>query len=320
MKSFSVALAFLTVTASACACNIPVFRYALERWRPDKAEFLIFYRGELSTAQQDQITSLQQAASAANIEIVSVDVARPMADLQRAMWSRVDGHQSMELPYLVVSLPHPRGPLMAWHGPLGQAVENGLLDSPVRQELIRRLQAGASIVWLLLKSSDEARIGETRELLQQQCQRLETHVQLPEGIGLPGSELYSEVPLLLHFSVLEIDPQDQREQFMVRLFRAFQGSVLDTGEALLIPVFGRGRALEVIPADQLNPRLVEDVTAFLCGACSCQVKEQNPGFDLLLSTDWDQVLFGEGQPLPPPARLVGDGERAPTLLPIPPGR
>ena len=115
-------------------------------------------------------------------------------------------------------------------------------------------------------------------------------MELPEGIGLPGSELYSEVPLLLQFSVLEIDPSDPKEQFLVRQLSGFQAEAFAAGEPLIIPVFGRGRALEVIPASQLNAELIHDLTEFLCGACSCQVKEQNPGFDLLLSTNWNEAL------------------------------
>jgi len=63
-------------------------------------------------------------------------------------------------------------------------------------------------------------------------------------------------------------------------------------------MFGRGRALEVILANVAKPTLNEDLTSFLSGACSCQVKEQNPGFDLLLSVNWDGELHGEGGLLP----------------------
>ena len=145
-------------------------------------------------------------------------------------------------------------------------------------------------------------------------------MSLPEGIGLPGSELHSEVPLLVKFSLLEIDPTDSREQFLVQLLTGFEPEAVSAGEPLLVPVFGRGRALEVIPAGDLNDRLIEDITLFLSGACSCQVKEQNPGFDLLMTEDWDTQLFGEDGPRPPPAKTVADRKKSPELLTIPPGR
>ena len=104
----------------------------------------------------------------------------------------------------------------------------------------------------------------------------------------------------------------------MRLFHGFQPRAVAAGEPLIVPVFGRGRALEVIPAEDLSERLMEDLTLFLSGACSCQVKEQNPGFDLLFSVDWNTELFGEGWE-PPPAKTVGDRGQ-PQLLTIPPGR
>jgi len=90
---------------------------------------------------------------------------------------------------------------------------------------------------------------------------------------------------------------------------------------LIVPVFGRGRALEVIPAPQVNADLIHDLTEYLCGACSCQVKEQNPGFDLLLSTDWNDAIFGDDSEVPPPEAAAGNGQRkSPELVPIPSGK
>ena len=125
----------------------------------------------------------------------------------------------------------------------------------------------------------------------------------------------------MKFSVLEIEKQDKKESFLVNLFSKIRSEEAAGGEPLVVPVFGRGRALEVIPAAELNPRLMTDLTLFLSGACSCQVKDQNPGFDLLINCDWKQELFLEGTE-PPPARSTGQGDRTkqPQLLSIPPGR
>ena len=113
-------------------------------------------------------------------------------------------------------------------------------------------------------------------VLEAALKKLSAELPLPEGIGLPGSELLSEVPLLMKFSVLTIDPEDARERHLVDFAHALYPDAVKKKEPLVIPVFGRGRALEVIPASQINTQLVEDLTLFLCGACSCQVKEMNP--------------------------------------------
>ena len=75
------------------------------------------------------------------------------------------------------------------------------------------------------------------------------------------------------------------------------------------------RLVAALAAATLDADAVADVTAFLCGACSCQAKQLAPGFDLLLPAAWDESLFG-GAPPPSPASPV---RSAPGYVPIPGG-
>ncbi|MDE2714511.1 MAG: hypothetical protein OSB74_09135, partial [Verrucomicrobiota bacterium] len=61
-------------------------------------------------------------------------------------------------------------------------------------------------------------------------------------------------------------------------------------EPMAFPVFGRGRALNALVGKGINADMIDEASAFLSGPCSCQVKRQNPGFDLLTSVNWDQLL------------------------------
>ncbi|NBU42089.1 MAG: hypothetical protein EBS51_15080 [Planctomycetia bacterium] len=64
----------------------------------------------------------------------------------------------------------------------------------------------------------------------------------------------------------------------------------------------------------ITPENIEDAHTFITGACSCVVKEQNPGFDLLLDVDWAAVV-GDVLVSDPPSSV---GTK-PKLLTIPPG-
>src|SRR5947207_1747684 len=44
------------------ACNVPVFRYALERWPAANYEVVLFHRGPLNPAEQAARALLEQAA------------------------------------------------------------------------------------------------------------------------------------------------------------------------------------------------------------------------------------------------------------------
>lgn len=327
---------------SAMACNVPVFRYALERWTPDSCEVIVFHQGPLTGQQQQELTHLQQSSwssfsdaspqaidtdsSSVNATFRLVDVSTSPDDSASLLCDQLK-QQNVPLPWVVIRQQAAGRPINAWQGTLHEAAQIPLLTSPLRVELSDRLLSGDAVVWLVVRSTDSDRNKEVTGLLRKKLAELGQNVPLPEGIGLPGSELFSDIPLLMRFTVMEVAPDDAQEGFLLNLFQGFEPEALKNGTPLVIPIFGRGRALEVIPADRLNERLVEDLTLFLCGACSCQVKERNPGFDLLMTAAWDEQLFGEG-PRPDPAAanpgLRQSSETEPSnsaaLVEIPAGR
>ncbi len=311
----------LVVVSSVWACNIPVFRYALERWKPDACEVVVFHDAPLNAEQNkilSSLTSPSEDRKSANIALLRAKTTDPNPSLQ-GLWLNLEKNGPISLPYVVVRTSvNDKQSVNAWHGPLSKFDVSKLVDSPVRKEISRRLLKGDSVVWLVLKSKDQQRSQATVELLRSELKKLSKTIPFPEGLGLPGSELYSELPLLMQFSVIEIDRDDRNEEFLVGLFRGFQPEAYAKGESLVVPVFGRGRALEVLPADQLDAGMIGDLTRYLCGACSCQVKERNPGFDLLLTTHWDRELFGDDGQLPPPPKEY-DPNTAPSYVPIPGG-
>ncbi|MCY2983147.1 MAG: hypothetical protein NTY15_05855 [Planctomycetota bacterium] len=319
----SMAAVIAISSTVAIACNVPVFRYALERWRPDLCQVIVFHAEGLTTEQEQELQTLGKATIAqggiANAEIIQSKIGSETDRGRKELWEALSRQPNVRLPFVVMRTSLGTGELVThWSGPLQEVSKAHLVDSPIRRELARRLLVGDSVVWLMLKSDDASKNKATRDLLATELERLGKTLKLPDGIGLPGSELYSEVPLFLKFTILELDPKDPAEQLLVRLMSGFEKDA--NNEPLLAPVFGRGRALEVISAKQLNAGLIEDLTMFLCGACSCQVKERNPGFDLLLATNWNSELYGEDGEAPPPVASLERTPTKPTPLTIPPGR
>ncbi|MBL8818405.1 MAG: hypothetical protein JNL58_20425 [Planctomyces sp.] len=344
MWAATVVLAMVVSANVADGCNIPVFRFALERWQSDPSEVIVFHRGALTGNALMRVQELEQACGAsshANLQLIRIDLQgeKPEGETSleyRALWKQIERDQNASQrilkdqslgsnePWVVIRsrfgkdriLPH-------WQGPLNQLNAGELMDSPVRRELAKRLLSGDAVVWLVLKSSDAKKAASVSDMLSKQLASLPRKLELPDGVGLPGSELYSEVPLFLKFSVLEIDSSDPREAFLVSMLQSLNPQAVSAGESLVAPVFGRGRALEVIPAGDLTEVLVEDLTRFLSSACSCQVKEQNPGFDLVMSVNWNVELFGdESAPemsAPARSRIDAVGEE-PILVPIPRGK
>lgn len=157
----SLALAiFVGVTGSlALACNVPVFRDALEHWRPDAYRAVLFHHGRLSATDQERLAALQGeiSTSQVNLSIQSVDLDASPDPSDREL-AKLAG--SAELPRLVVQYPaYLQLDQPIFSGPFGESELSTLLDSQSRRELLQRLTAGQTAVWIMVDSGDSRQIG-----------------------------------------------------------------------------------------------------------------------------------------------------------------
>src|SRR5262249_23075664 len=142
------------------ACTLPVFRVALldRRWRPEPYEFTLFHDGPLPEREKEILRGfndyLDKNEGHVNVVLQVVDFAKkpdnPLLELSRQ-------RGTVRLPYLVVRYPDAAGiDANLWAGPLRDAPLRGLVDSPARRELGKRLLAGESAVWVFLDGGDRA--------------------------------------------------------------------------------------------------------------------------------------------------------------------
>jgi hypothetical protein len=62
-------------------------------------------------------------------------------------------------------------------------------------------------------------------------------------------------------------------------------------QPMAFPVFGRGRALYALVGKGIAPDVIEEACVFLTGGCQCTVKAQNPGVDLIMNVDWNNLVI-----------------------------
>jgi hypothetical protein len=63
---------------------------------------------------------------------------------------------------------------------------------------------------------------------------------------------------------------------------------------------------------------IDEAASFLIGSCSCQVKEKNPGADLLMTVDWKALLKEQAiglADLPPASEIVSGRMETVTIAP-----
>jgi hypothetical protein len=150
------------------------------------------------------------------------------------------------------------------------------------------------VVWLLLEGDDSGANERAAVLLRRELSRLERQIQLPEQ-STEGPQMRLALPLRLSFSVLRLSRKERAEQPFVRLLLHSEEELAVVRGPILLPVFGRGRLLCSLCGGQLTAEDVERTAKFLCGACSCQTKELNPGVDLLLAGAWEQLPVAPGE-------------------------
>jgi hypothetical protein len=191
-----------------------------------------------------------------------------------------------------------------WAGKPADSDLDSLLDSPLRREIAKRLLGGQSAVWVLLDSSDKGANDTAEALLKAELPRLEKDLKLPEVAQQDEALLAGGPELKIAFSMLRLSREDPAEQVLVRTLLATEPDLKGIDEPMAFPVFGRGRAHWALVGPGISQENIADLAAFLVGECSCEVKEQNPGADLLMTAAWDQLsgAFVVDETLPP---LVG---------------
>jgi hypothetical protein len=291
----------------------------------------VFHKGAVSEADQAAIVELREAAdlesddgARTNLTVHVFDVDQPMDAVAQALW---ESFEAPELPLVALRYPPtvPFGEAL-WAASLGEANLDALRDSPVRTEIAERLLDGDTGVWILLESGDAEQDTAAAKLLGDQLKALEGTLK---PYHVPTSPDDDEVPTVT-LSMLRLSRDDPKEQVFVNQLLRSEADLMDLEGPMAFPVFGRGRMLYAFVGKGINADTISETCTFLSGQCSCVVKDQNPGTDLLMTANWDTnagapaiyefelpPLAGEAATLPAGAANAPLAPPVPAALPVP---
>lgn len=284
----------IAIAQAGHACSVPVFRYALEHWPSDPFELIVFHQGHLTPAQESDLSALEaiDPTKPANITTTRVDLASEPNDEWKTLAAMITGKP---LPHLMLRFPRSSGrpqPILTLS--LAEAkTRPALWDSPARETIADRIGQGESAVWVMIESGDKARDDATAALIEARLEYLMSVLSLPKLDELDIANGLVSIPesdLRLDFTLLRVSRTDPAEQTFLTLLLKTETGLDKVRAPIVIPVFGRGRALYALVGDGIRPETIEQAATFLIGKCSCQVKEKNPGTDLLFATDWGALI------------------------------
>lgn len=283
-------LCLLLFTGSAHACAVPVYRYALERWSGANYQVLVFHKAPLTMDEEKAVSYLESKSASgdefANLTVHRVDLTQEMP-ASLAVYKKVlpkDGS-----PVMVIRYPkefHTRRPL--WMGPPTMESADKILSSPAREEIIKRITDGEAVVWVVLDGKDPSENRSVKRMLKKQSDKIaETY-----NLGVKEQEKRVRYSILdLGRDHMKLSSQESPEHLFLSMLMYSERDLFDfTDTPLVFPVFGRGRSLYAIGGKGLTPENIEAACNYLNGACSCEVKDENPGADLMFAAEWGKAI------------------------------
>lgn len=264
---------------SVMACSTPVFQYALETWAADAYELVVAVNG----LAEDEVRA---AAEAVLGEVDGGTVNARLRLRQDAAVPAGSGRLEVRLPH------HPSTAAPFWSAPWSPDVLRQVVDSAARARLSEALLRPGTIAFLFLPSgrveADRQARARLQEALDELARTLVPSVAADTAVDDDAAAPPASEPPRVRFSVIEVPVAAPAEAFLRQLLLATEPDLRDLKEPMAFPVFGRGRVLYAIAGQGINREVLTESCVFLTGACSCLVKAQNPGVDLLMRGRWEQ--------------------------------
>ncbi len=192
-------------------------------------------------------------------------------------------------------------------GRLDKKTVEAMVDSPVRKQLGQLLRDGNAAVLLILTGPDQdanrqaekvagevVAMADRDEFLVSGGDDFAPDQFLPEAPGNtpPQDPRQDDSSHTLKLAVLKLARTDPAEKWLVDSLLSIEPDLRQSKYAkspMVFAVYGRGRAMPPYLDKGITAENLAECVTFLTGPCSCMVKEQNPGVDLLVRRDWDAV-------------------------------
>ncbi|MDP2982202.1 MAG: hypothetical protein Q8O92_02585 [Candidatus Latescibacter sp.] len=283
------------------ACDVPVFRYALERWLPDTYIVYVLFNAPLNKEESAAMELLRSSAGGSgarpNLNVVEVDVSKGMPDDLRPLR---DGFQDQSLPCMALRFPEAVGYNRAlWRGPLTTENARKLLESPIRRKIAGRIISGDAAVWVLLESGNRKLDDAAADSLNATFAALKKHfllssrdiAQKVSAVSQDGSNRSSTAGWKISFPLVRLPRGNADESLLETLLIHSEPDLVEYSTfPMAFPVFGRGRVLYALVGQGITGANISKSCFFMTEGCSCEVKALNPGVDLLMTADWERGI------------------------------
>ena len=141
-----------------------------------------------------------------------------------------------------------------------------LTTSPLREKIAAELMAGKLCVMIYLKTEDKEKDDRGLQTLQ---------------------KAITSSPFGKIITVVEINRKNKEEDHFVSMLLNVEDDLKGIQEPMLFGVFGRFKALEPLLGKGITEENIGLMIDYLTAECSCLIKDDLPGTDILFTDKWD---------------------------------
>ena len=141
-----------------------------------------------------------------------------------------------------------------------------LTTSPLREKIAAELMAGKLCVMVYLKSDAKEKDDRGLQILQ---------------------NAVTSSPFNKIITVVEISRNNKEEAHFVSLLLNVEDDLKGIQEPMLFGIFGRFKALEPLLGKGITEENIGLMIDYLTAECSCLIKDDLPGTDILFTDKWD---------------------------------
>jgi len=242
----------------------------------------IIHDGNLSSSEQQAIDLLKNAAaseSSANLRMVETQITNANGSVGAMI--KMSFPQEHNIPGTI------------WEGPLTRENAEKIINSPSRKQAIQNIQRGDAAVWLFLESGNTIRDDQQFNILKEKLVHLSKTLKLSEtATDVSGKLLDIKVINTgVNFSLVRIKRNDPMEEVFINILLQTEADLQFFKDApLAFPMFGQGRVLYALAGNGIKSKNIETACSTIVGWCSCTIKDDNLGTDLLFSANWDSII------------------------------
>jgi hypothetical protein len=141
-----------------------------------------------------------------------------------------------------------------------------LATSPLREKISKELMEGKLCVMLYLKTGDPEKDNSRIQITKQALE----------------SSPFGKI-----ITFIELNRNDKNENHFISMLLNVESDLNSINEPMLFGIFGRFRALEPLVYKGITEENIKLMINFLTADCSCLIKDNLPGTDILCTNNWE---------------------------------